>query len=93
MYQQPMVIEEPRYQQPMVIEEPMYQQPMVIEQPMYQQPMMQEPMMMGGGVLGKLKLHLKEAQLQHNDGNFLDRMSPFVIVRINGQNERRSMVV
>ena len=54
---------------------------------------MQPAPMMVGGVLGKLKLHLKEANLQVNDGSFLDRMSPFVILRINGAEERRSMIV
>ena len=29
-----------------------------------------------GGLLGKLKLHLKEANLQHNDAGFLERMNP-----------------
>jgi hypothetical protein len=57
-------------------------------QPMAQ-PMMQ-PMVVGG-LLGKLKLHLKEANLQHNDGDFLDRMSPFVTVRINNREERSNI--
>ena len=51
--------------------------------------MMAPPM----GVVGRLKLHLKEAKLQHNDGNFLDKMSPFVILRIDGREERRSAIV
>ena len=48
--------------------------------------------MMGGALLGRLKLHLKEAKLRHNDAGFLERMSPFVTVRINGR-EERSMIV
>lgn len=48
--------------------------------------------MMAGGLLGKLKLHLHEANLQHNDGGFLDRMSPFVIVKINGREERSVII-
>jgi len=47
---------------------------------------------MMGGLLGKLKLHLKQANLQHNDAGFLERMSPFVTVRINGR-EERSMII
>lgn len=49
---------------------------------------MQQPPMVVGGLLGKLKLHLKEANLVHNDGDFLDRMSPFVTVRIQNREER-----
>ena len=45
-----------------------------------------------GGLLGKLKLHLKEANLKHNDAGFLERMSPFVIVRINGREERSQII-
>lgn len=52
--------------------------------------MMQQPMV--GGLLGKLKLHLKEAKLEHNDGSFLDRMSPFVTVRINNREERSVII-
>jgi len=44
--------------------------------------------MMAGGLLGKLKLHLKEANLQHNDAGFLERMNPQVFVRINNREER-----
>ena len=58
-------------QQPMV--QPM-QQPVavVVEQPV-------RPM-----VVGRLKLHLKSAHLQHNDAGFLERMNPFVIIKVNG---------
>lgn len=43
-------------------------------------------------LLGRLKLHLKEAKLRHNDAGFLERMSPFVTVRINGREERSEVV-
>lgn len=43
-------------------------------------------------ILGRLRLQLIEANLKHNDLNMLMRMSPFVIVRINGR-EERSMVI
>jgi len=39
---------------------------------------------MMGAMLGKVKIHLMEAHLKVNDGNFANRMSPFVIFRING---------
>jgi hypothetical protein len=47
---------------------------------------------MGGALLGKLKLHLKEANLQHSDAGFLERMSPFVTVKINGREERSAII-
>jgi len=43
-------------------------------------------------MLGRLKLHLKEANLQHNDAGFLERMSPMCIIRV-GDREQRSAVV
>lgn len=46
---------------------------------------------MMGGLLGRLKLHLKEANLFHSDAGLLERMSPFVTVRINGREERSSI--
>jgi len=33
---------------------------------------------------GLLKLKPISAHLERNEGNFLDRMSPFVIIKING---------
>jgi len=44
-------------------------------------------------VLGNLKLHLKEANLQHNDPGFLERMSPFVIIKVNGREWRSAICV
>jgi len=53
-----------------------------------QQPMMQQPAPMGGALLGRLMMHLKEAKLQFHDGPMLERMSPYVTVKINGREER-----
>jgi hypothetical protein len=33
---------------------------------------------------GILKIHPMTAHLEHNEGFILDRMSPFVIIKING---------
>lgn len=55
-------------------------------------PPIMAPPMMAGGILGKIKLHVMEAHLQVQDGSFIDRMSPFVIMRINGGDERRSEI-
>lgn len=46
-----------------------------------------------GGLLGKLKLHLKEANLQHNDAGFLERMNPFVTVKVVNREERSQIIV
>lgn len=83
----PIIVEQSRMMAPpIVVEQPrMMAPPIVVEQPR----MMAPPI----GIVGRLKLHLKEANLKHNDGNFLNKMSPFVILRINGTEERRSAVV
>lgn len=44
-----------------------------------------------GGLLGNLKIHVKEAHLQHNDAGFLERMSPFVIIRCEGREWRSAI--
>lgn len=60
----------------------------VIVAPVPPAPAMMAPV----ALLGKLKLHLKEANLQHNDAGFLERMSPFVTVRINNREERSAVI-
>lgn len=34
---------------------------------------------------GLVKIHAVEAHLNRNDGSIFDRMSPFVIIRIDGR--------
>ena len=59
-------------------------QVVVLEQP-------RAPMIVGG-VLGKIHIKVMEAHLQVQDGSPIDRMSPFVIMRINGAEERRTEI-
>ncbi len=53
--------------------------PVIVEQPVMMQP--QVSMMKQGLV----KIHAVEAHLNRNDGSIFDRMSPFVIIRIDGR--------
>lgn len=55
--------------------------PVIVEQPIVMQPQIVAPMMKQGLV----KIHAVEAHLQRNDGSIFDRMSPFVIIRIDGR--------
>ena len=66
------------------------ERPVIMSPPVFvQQPAIQMQMT-GPVMLGNLKLHLKEAHLTHVDQIF-ERMSPFVIIKINGR-EWRSAV-
>jgi hypothetical protein len=46
--------------------------------------------MTGPVFLGNLKLHLKEAHLNHSDQLF-ERMNPYVIIRVNGREWRSAI--
>jgi hypothetical protein len=47
--------------------------------------------MTGPIVLGNLKLHLKQAHLQHNDAGYLRNVSTFVLLRVNGREWRSAI--
>lgn len=53
---------------------------------------MMQPPMMAGALLGRVKIHVMEAHLKVHDGSPIERMSPYVILRINGANEHRTEI-
>ena len=76
------VVEQPRIE-PVPVPVPVPAPVVIAEAP--------RPMMDAGMRVGHLKLHLKAAHLKHHAGPPLERMSPFVIIRV-GEFEWRSPV-
>jgi len=46
----------------------------------------------GGPLMGHLKLHLIEAHLDHRDQNFM-KMNPYVIIKVNGREWRSAVCI
>ena len=58
-----------------------------VRPPVIVEPIRAPEVIVGGGLIGNLKLHLLSAHINHKD-QYFERMNPYVLIRVNGREWR-----